>query len=63
MTSITLNIAVDTLPLRGEGSRVGGRLAPTQHCGSAHPHPTSPVKGEELFGVCGVSVQRGELCS
>ena len=37
--------SVDTHPLRGEGSRVGGCLAPIQHCGAPYPHPTSPVEG------------------
>ena len=39
--------SVDSLPLRGEGSRVGGGLAPILLRGSQHPHPSSPVEGEE----------------
>jgi len=27
----------------------GGTFSPIQHRGSEHPHPTSPIKGEELI--------------
>jgi hypothetical protein len=39
-------------PSRG-GIKGGGTFGPNPHGGSEHPHPTSPVKGEEPISGIG----------